>query len=469
MLRARARRRSWTRAGALAFAGAAAVAALAVIAVSLRSEPARPDVEFAAPSALEATSGASAPAVSEQADGGSILAEISADGRFVVFMSDATNLVPGDTNFASDTFVRDLSTGRLERVSVSSSGAQGNGDSLSATISRDGRYVAFRSAASNLVPGDTNKATDIFVRDRVAGTTTRVSESSEGAQANSDSDSAAISADGRVVAFRSLATNLDPRDKNRRPDIFVRDLAEGRTELVSLSFSGSPSNGESRSPSIAADGSRVAFASLANNLTMKDTNGTWDVFVRDVPSGVTLRASLSSDGDQGTLASLLPSLSGDGNSVAFVSKSPNLVPGDTNRMRDAFVRDLATEQLSRVSVTGAGEQANGPASSAALSADGRFVAFSSDATNLVPKDRNRHRDVFVLDRASGAVRLVSLASDGTPGSGDSGGPSLSADGRFVAFQSYASTLSAGDENDVRDVFVHDTANGTTGRASAGAR
>jgi Tol biopolymer transport system component len=464
LLRARAARRQRRRVATLVAAGAAAVVAFVVLSVALRPAPAR-DVEFSTAPASVSSPDTAPAAVSEEADGGSIYGRISGNGRFVVFMSEATNLVDDDTNFAADTFVRDLSTGTVERVSLSSAGEQGNGPSLSASISDDGRYVAFRSFASNLVPGDTNDASDIFVRDRVARTTTRISVSSGGRQANGGSDSASISADGRVVAFRSLASNLDPNDDNGLPDIFVRDLAASRTELVSRSTEGARANGDSKYPQLSADGSRVAFASLADNLVRADTNRTWDVFMRDVPSGTTILASVSDSGRQGNHASFIPAISADGNQVAFVSASSTLVPGDTNGVRDVFVRDLATESLSRVSVTSSGDQANGASFSASLSADGRFIAMSSNASNLGPRDSNGHRDVFVLDRATGAVTLASVGSDGATGNADSGGPSISADGRFVVFQSYASTLSAGDRNDVRDIFLHDRLNGTTSRVS----
>lgn len=464
-LRARMRARERLRAVGVP---AAATAALIVAALVVRQEPAARDVEFAAPFPTPAATSTAPPVISEQADGGSILAEISADGRFVVFMSEASNLVSGDTNRVADTFVRDLSTGTVERVSLSSRSEQGNAGSYSASISRDGRFVAFRSQASNLVDGDTNGVADIFVRDRSSGgTTIRASLAEDGVQANGDSDSASISGDGRFVVFRSMASNLIPGDTNRLADIFVRDLHTETTERISISSSGTQSNGDNRNPQIATNGRRIVFASPASSLVEGDTNRTWDVFAHDLSTGRTERVSVSSAGAQGRGTSAIPAISGDGRVVAFVSDAPNLVPGDTNRVRDAFVRDLDRGMTERVSIPSGGGQANRRTLSAALSGDGRFVAISSDASNLVTDDGNRRRDIFVVDRSSGVVTLVSVASDGTAADADSGGPSISADGRFVAFQSFAGSLAAGDENEVRDVFVHDLATRTTGRASAG--
>lgn len=446
-----------------------ATAALILAALILRQEPATRDVEFAEPFPTPAATSTAPPVISEEADGGSILAEISADGRFVVFMSEASNLVPDDTNRVADTFVRDLSTGAVERVSLSSSSAQGNAGSFSASISRDGRFVAFRSRASNLVEGDTNGVADIFVRDRTDGTTVRASVGADGAQANGDSDSASISGDGRLVAFRSAASNLVEGDTNQIADIFVRDLGGETTERASVSSAGTQSNGDSRNPQIATNGSRIVFASEASSLVDGDTNRTWDVFTRGISNRRTERVSVSSDGLEGRGTSAIPAISGDGRVVGFVSDAPNLVPGDTNRVRDAFIRDLGAATTERVSVPTGGGQANRRTLSVALSGDGRFVALSSDASNLVATDRNVRRDIFVLDRSSGIVTLASVASDGTAADADSGGPSISADGRDVAFQSFADSLAAGDQNEVRDVFVHDLATTTTSRVSAGRR
>ena len=205
---------------------------------------------------------------------------ISAHGRFVAFYSSAANLVGSDTNGARDVFVRDRKTGKTTRVSVNSHGAQANGESFAAPISADGRFVAFLSSASNLVGGDTNGARDVFVRDRKAGKTRRVSVDSHGAQGNGDSFIPSISADGRFVAFYSDAANLVAGDGNAAGDGFVRDRKAGRTKRVSVASHGTQGNDTSFPPSISADGRFVAFTSLANNLVAGDTNGASDIFAR---------------------------------------------------------------------------------------------------------------------------------------------------------------------------------------------
>lgn len=467
LLKARSSRQQRVRSIGYPLAGLAAAAAAVLLIVNVIPERRPSDVEFAgpAPAATAPITLTEAPAVREDADGGSILPDISADGRYVVFMSDASNLVPGDANKHADTFVRDLSTGKVELVSVGRDGAPGNADSLSAAISGDGRFVAFRSFASNLIEHDTNGRSDIFVRDMVAHTTSRVSVGPAGAEADADSDSAAISANGRLVAFRSAASNLVPGDTNGVPDIFVADRNGGGLVRVSKSTDGKQATLDSRTPAISADGSRVVFSSVAPTLVGGDTNGTWDVFLADLPAETLERVSVSSDGTQGNLASVFPSISADGRVVGFVSSASNLVPGDTNRVRDVFVRDVAVRSTERVSLGIGGAQANAPTLSASLSGDGRLVSFSSDASNLVAGDRNGKRDIFVRDRVTGAVELVSMSSSGAPGDEDSGGPAMTPDGRYVVFQSFASTLAAADTNRKLDVFVHDRANRTTARLS----
>jgi Tol biopolymer transport system component len=379
---------------------------------------------------------------------------MSADGRYVAFQSRASNLVPGDTNGTWDVFVHDRMTGQTTRVSVASDGTEGNGVSGLPSISADGRYVAFVSAASNLVPGDTNGKFDVFVHDRVTGQTTRVSVASDGTEGNDDSWWPSISADGRYVAFSSLASNLVPGDTNGTWDVFVHDRLTGQTTRVSVASDGTQGNNGSGDPSISADGRYVAFSSLASNLVPGDTNGTWDVFVHDRLTGQTTRVSVASDGTEGNGVSRRPpSISADGRYVAFYSEASNLVPGDTNELVDVFVHDRLTGQTTRVSVASDGTQGNSYSQWPSISADGRYVAFMSWASNLVPGDTNEVQDIFVHDRMTGQTTRVSVASDGTEGNGDSWLPSISADGRYVAFASEASNLVSGDTNGKRDIFV----------------
>ncbi|MEG4857952.1 calcium-binding protein [Microcoleus sp. K1-B6] len=381
---------------------------------------------------------------------------ISPDGRFVGFASPASNLVPGDTNASDDIFVRDTLANTTTRVSVDSAGNQGNNISIAPSISADGRFVAFSSEASNLVPGDTNASGDIFVRDLLTNTTTRVSVDSAGNQGNQFSYGPSISADGRFVAFFSVAPNLVPGDTNGTYDIFVRDLLTNTTSLVSASSNGEIANRGSIRGSISADGRFVAFSSEATNLVPGDTNASGDIFVRDLLTNTTTRVSVDSAGNQGNQFSYGPSISADGRFVAFSSDASNLVPGDTNNTRDIFVRDTLTNTTTRVSVDSADNQANSFSYEPSISADGRFVAFWAGATNLVPGDTNDNSDIFVRDTLTNTTTRVSVDAAGNQGNNNSAYASISADGRRVAFQSEASNLVPGDTNNTRDVFVSDT-------------
>jgi Ca2+-binding RTX toxin-like protein len=400
-----------------------------------------------------------------QANNLSLIPSISADGRFVAFSSRASNLVSGDTNNSDDIFVRDLSTNTTTRASVDSAGNQGNGGSASPSISADGRFVGFTSGASNIVPGDTNNRSDIFVRDLLTNTTTRVSVDSAGNQGNGGFLLGffipSISADGRFVAFESFVPNLVPGDTNDSADIFVRDTLTNTTTRVSLDSAGNQGNGGSfggsSDPSISANGRFVAFASEASNLVPGDTNASDDIFVRDLSTNTTTRVSVSGASNPGNGDSSNPSISADGRFVTFSSKASNLVPGDTNNKEDIFVRDLSTNTTTNISVSGAGNQGNGDSGFSSISADGRFVAFLSEASNLVPGDTNNKEDIFVRDLSTNTTIRVSISDAGNEGNGLSYIPSISADGRFVAFSSDADNLVPGDTNS-RDIFVANLTN-----------
>ncbi len=388
---------------------------------------------------------------------------ITPDGRYVAFTSNASNLVPGDTNGRScDVFVRDQETGATERVSVASGGAQGNWDSGGGRLSADGRYVAFDSRASNLVPGDTNECSDVFVHDRVTGVTERVSVASDGGggadRGGRGSRVGGISADGRYVAFDSRANDLVPGDTNDATDVFVHDRVTGITERVSVASDGRQGSRWDGSdlPVLSANGRYVAFGSTATNLVPGDTNGCEDIFVHDRVTGATERVSVASDGLQSNYYSHGGArISTDGRYVAFSSSANNLVPGDTNGCEDIFVHDRVTGTTERISVASGGGQASGTRYGFAISADGRLVAFDSDANNVTPGDTNGARDVFVHDRLTGVTERVSVASDGGQTNGASGVGGISADGRYVAFGSTASNLVAGDTNGTSDAFVYD--------------
>jgi Tol biopolymer transport system component len=401
-------------------------------------------------------------------DGPSSCAAISADGRYVAFASSATNLVPGDTNGRADIFVRDRQLGTTAIVSVDSNGVQGLDHSYVPAISADGRYVAFYSDASNLVPNDVNGYDDVFVRDRVGGTTAIVSDVPNGAGGGNGgiqiSTPPAISADGRYVAFVTYAYNLVPNDNNGAPDVFVRDRNTGATTRVSVDSMGMEANSYSRSPSISADGRYVAFTSHASNLVSGDTNGVDDIFLHDLQTGATERMSLDGGGIQGDRESLWSSVSADGNDVVFSSNARNLVAGDINLATDVFLRERSAGTTERVSVANGGtegDRASGSYGAPWISPDGRYVVFDSRATNLIAGwPTNQWNDVFVRDRLAGTTDQESLDSNGLQANGESDNflyncsATISADGRFVVFSSVATNLIPGGTTG-SEVFIRD--------------
>jgi len=388
-----------------------------------------------------------------QANSDSYEPAVSADGRWVVYRSDASNLVAGDTNGSYDVFVWDRVSEVTQRVSVASDGTQADYDSWGPAISADGRWVTYYSSASNLVAGDTNGSYDVFVWDRVSGVTQRVSVASDGTQANYDSRGPSISADGRWVTYLSYASNLVAGDTNDRGGVFVWDRVSGTTQRVSVASDGTQANSDSWDPSISADGRWVTYGSWASNLVASDSNEQPDVFVWDRVSGATQRVSVASDGTQAYSGSYDPAISADGRWVTYLSYASNLVAGDTNGDYDVFVWDRVSGVTERVSVGSDGTQANSKSWNPAISADGRWVTYYSYASNLVAGDTNGDYDVFVWDRVSGVTQRVSMASDGAQANYGSYAPAVSADGRWVTYESDAPNLVAGDTNGSVDVFL----------------
>jgi Tol biopolymer transport system component len=321
-----------------------------------------------------------------QADGASSNARISADGRYVVFTSLAGNLVAGDTNGVSDVFERDLTTGRTALVSVSGGGVQGNGASGGAAsgISADGGTISFSSAASNLVSGDTNNCRDVFVWTRASGAVERVTVASDGSQAAAGaSDASSISADGRYVAFASMAPDLVAGDTNLAADVFVHDRVTGSTVRASVTAGGGQAaTASSLQPGgLSADGQTVVFDTAAP-LAAGDSAGT-DVYVRDLAAGSTERISVNSAGLGANGNSSTAAISADGRYVAFESSATNLDPADTGGDEDVFVRDRASGLTRLVSASASPTQIS---QAAALSADARFVALATTAPDMVAGD-----------------------------------------------------------------------------------
>ena len=354
----------------------------------------------------------------------------------------------------------------IERVSLGVGSVEAVGSSGTASLSSDGSYVAFQSSASNLVPGDTNAQPDVFVRDLVARTNERISVSSTGLQAAGGSWSPVMTPDGRFIAFDSVAMNLAPGGHLPFMDVFLHDRTTGLTERLSDGIGGVLGNNGSYRPSLSADGRFVAFESTASNLVAADTNHTADVFLRDRSTNSLVRVSVTSFLAQASGPSWDAKISADGRFVSFTSAAVDLVPGDTNAALDVFVHEISSAITARVSVNDGGFQAlGGHSSGAMLSSTGRFLAFSSGARNLVTNDSNSFGDVFVKDLTTGRVRLVSISTAGIQANGVSSDACISADGRTVGFVSEASNLTRADRNLLADVFVRDLETGRTRRLS----
>ena len=362
----------------------------------------------------------------------------------------------------------DVLAGGISNVSVDSTGEHGNQNSWAPQLSGDGRFVAFISEADNLVANDTNGQMDVFVHDRLSGVTERVSIDSLGNEGNDGSVSPAISQNGQIVAFVSLASNLVPNDTNGVSDVFVHDRTTGETTRVNVSNEGEEANGESFlagwDVSISADGRFVAFHSGATNLVPNDTNQYSDIFLHDRQTGITTRVSVDSQGEEANFDSLAPAISGNGNVITFRSLADNLVEGDSNNTEDVFVHDRVSGITTRASVSSTGEEAIGEFlpifEPPAISADGRYVVFHSPWINLVPGVAESGR-VYLHDRQTGTTELVSRNSQGQESNGFDQVPAISADGRFVTFSSSGTNLVSFPVSGFTNVYLRDRDTGQT--------
>ncbi|MCU1369803.1 MAG: domain protein beta Propeller [Ilumatobacteraceae bacterium] len=353
-------------------------------------------------------------------------------------------------------------------ISVATTGNTGDGGSLGSSPSSKGRFVAFTSSAGNLVAGDTNGVKDVFVRDTLAGTTQLVSVSTAGARGNGDSDQPSISFDGRYVAFRSAAANLVAGDTNAKNDVFLRDLRNSTTIRVSVKHNGGgqTTGGDASYPNVSDDGTMVSFLSSSPNVVDFDLNNLPDVFVRDVVgSGTTDIATVTSSEVQLALGANAPAMSGNGRFVVFDSDTAQ-VGVDTNGTRDVFLRDRTLGTTERVSIASNGDPSDGASYYSRVSDNGRYVAFQSIATDLTPAvDAPGFDDVFRRDRTLATTELVSRTDADQPGNKGGTGPSISADGTKVAFASQSTNLITSDTNAVTDAFVRDLSAQTTTRSS----
>ncbi|HEX9342161.1 MAG TPA: hypothetical protein VF995_00915, partial [Actinomycetota bacterium] len=398
-------------------------------------------------------------------DGDSSRAALSADGHVAVFASSARNLVPGPGGPGAGpthVFWRDLVHHVTRQVDVDATGSQPDGPATLPAVSADGRYVVFQSAATNLVPGGTRAGADVYRRDMVAGATMLVSVSATGGEANGFSTRPSVSGDGRYVAFNSSATNLIPNApaspaSGGGTQVYVRDLVAGTTVRVAPTAGGSADDVSLR-PDISGDGHYLTFVSDATNLVpgTTDANGERDVYRFDRLAGAVQRVSVSATGGDANGASTRPAISADGRYVVFQSNASDLISGDTNHQTDVFRRDMVTGSTIRVSVSATGAQLNAASTRGAVNTDGRYVAFASNDTQVVGGDHNHSRDVFIRDLAAHTTTRVSAAPTGGDGLGchtattppgtavplaRSGAPdistrpSLSADGHTVLFVS----------------------------------
>ena len=428
---------------------------LAVLAMVTPAHAARDDLVLA--SRVSGASGAAANANSTPT-------AISADGRFVAFSSFATNLSDETTGGHHAVFVRDLeaNTTTLASRATGAGGEGADDDSLGASMSADGRLVAFESRADNLSADDANGTIDAFVRDLRTATTTLVSRASGMGTAGDDhSGGTEMSGDGRRVAFLSYADNLSDADNDAVPDIFVRDLTTNATIFVSRATDGTPADRGAGPLSISADGRFVAFSSAADNLSTQDVDDLEDIFVRDLATNTTTYVSRASGvtGEPADGNSAQPSISADGRFVAFDSDADSLSTQDENSVTNVFVRDLqagTTAYASRASGA-AGAPADSDSLGPKISADGRFLLLNSRANNLSLEDNDEFVNVFVRDLETNALAYVSRAAGtaGVAADGTSVGTGISGNGRYVLFASNAQNLSSEDGDATIDVFVRD--------------
>jgi hypothetical protein len=341
-------------------------------------------------------------------------------------------------------------------ASTSDSGQKGAGNSVGSSLSADGTKVAFHSAATNLDPGDTDATLDIYVKDLTTGDITLASTSDTGVKGNSQSFTPSLSDDGTKVAFVSSSTNLV---SGAAGGVYVKDLTTGTITLASTSDAGVSGNSGANEPSLSADGNKVAFLSGATNLDPGDTDSLADVYVKDLTTGNITLASTSDTGVKANIRSLQPSLSDDGTRVAFWTQATNLDPADTDTNADVYVKDLTTGDITLASTSDTGAKGDRSSTGPSLSADGTKLALESEATNFGPGAATPGADVYVKDLTTGDITLAATSDAGAIGDRFSVDPSLSGDGTRVAFWTPATNLDPGDTREDYDVYVKDLASG----------
>lgn len=402
-----------------------------------------------------------------ESDGHSYDEYISTTGRFVVFASTATNLIDGEFHFSQQIYLRDRQLNKTYLCSKDLAGNEGNDNSSRPYVTADGRYVTFTSLANNLVINDNNGWSDVFRKDMQTGQIIRVSVSTAGVEADNDCADGICSDDGRYVTFSSFATTLVSGDPMYQ-DVFLRDTQLNKTTKVSVSTAGTAGNGDSGRPKLTPDGHYVAFHSLAENLVTPDTVATREVFLRDLVGNTTERIAITFDNKESSGNATNPMCSANGRFVAFASSGTDLVTGDGNGARDVFVRDRQLKTTERVSLSTAGVEQDGDLfdSTVSISDDGRFVAFNSYAVNLgLVTDDNNAADVFVRDRQDSKTYHVSVSTAGAISNAASSHATISGNGQFACYVSSGDNLVANDKNGTQDAFVRELP--ATGRTVSG--
>jgi dipeptidyl aminopeptidase/acylaminoacyl peptidase len=408
-------------------------------------------------SPVQASTGAPPVRVSVTADGSqpngqSWDPQLSADGRYVTFNSYATNLGPAVTSGVYNVYVRDTVANTTKALAVAADGTAGNRLSEFATISADGRYIAFSSESTNLPPTPTSWVhnSQVYLYDQTTGELTRVSSPTNGREASRESLQPMISADGRFITYSSHASNLVPGDTNNKQDIFLYDIATKTNTRISPN----QANGASFWPTISPDGRYIGYMSYATNLVPGDTNANSDLFVYDREAGTTTRINVTSAGRQSSGVGLaIASFSADGRLITYHDSSPNLVPGDTNQENDAFLYDQNTRTTTRISTGPGGVQADGQSLVPRITGDGSQVVYWSNATNLVPGDTNGTYDTFLYDTRNRTTRIVSQAADGAQGNAQSASASITPDGKLIALDTDASNFAPDDTNGLSDIYL----------------
>jgi Tol biopolymer transport system component len=388
----------------------------------------------------------------------SFLPSLSADGDWVAFESDATDLVAGDVNGVRDVFLRQISTGTTILVSQGPGGVRANADSFHAAVSENGDFVAFYSEASNISHNfDNNGVRDAFLFERANNRVRRISVSSSGVEGNAVTGTRGtqrgldISNDGRLVVYNSNASTLVSGDTNSVSDIFLYNNANQTTKRVNFA-NGVQSNASSQNPVISGNGLFVAYMSSANNQGSIDTNGAIDIYhASTITNFSTQRVSVSSSGAQANTSCWYPAINHEGNMIAFDSQSTSLVSGDSGAFTDVFVHDLWTATTVRASLTWNGQEANNYAYHATISANGNMVGFTSAASNMTLEGAIV-QSVYVRDKSLGTVMRWGESATGEAGFAGSSDPSFDSSGQRMAFASLQSLVPSDTNGDI-DIYV----------------